>query len=204
MPTGNSIGQNLPDGTTTTENLHKEFRSLITLTTLVTAINNKDRPTLKQPSELNLSPLATSQPARNIVLNAVATILEPDYQVIAAAAYDPPPPQPGLSVGPLHLVVIQGPQVNGKVALGESDSATQGEPDAKTDNEGVQDWNLDYGDVNKAIPDADTSANLYTTVPASSGSSRCTLVNRGTSHLSTQHLKDIWDQDSWDHYTKIG
>ncbi|KIM84798.1 hypothetical protein PILCRDRAFT_369556 [Piloderma croceum F 1598] len=77
------------------EDLHREFRSLIMLVTLVTAINNSGEPTSRNYYEpCNEVVLEKDLPSRHRVLNAAAALLVRNTEVLAVAACDPPPHQP--------------------------------------------------------------------------------------------------------------
>jgi hypothetical protein len=77
------------------EQLHKEFRSLSTNLVLATAFNNGGYPTLKldsksdQPNDQRNDTSDKAQQQRNAVLDAVASLLVRDIEVIAVAARDP-------------------------------------------------------------------------------------------------------------------
>jgi hypothetical protein len=85
MPTGDAPSNvNLHS-----EDPHSEFRSLIMLFTLATAINNRGRPILHDCSEPYKEPLERSLPTRNKMQNAVSILLSRNAQAVAVAASDP-------------------------------------------------------------------------------------------------------------------
>jgi hypothetical protein len=71
------------------EDPHSEFRTLIMLFTLATAINNRGRPILHDCSEPYKEPLERSLPTRDKMLNAVSILLSRNGQAVAVAASDP-------------------------------------------------------------------------------------------------------------------
>lgn len=76
---GDVAGNPLP----TSENHRVEFGTLTMLVTLTTAINNSGSPILKVDSPAYHGALETSQPASDVVLNAVASILARNHEIIA-------------------------------------------------------------------------------------------------------------------------
>jgi len=174
-------GQHVP----AIDDLHEVFRSLITLTTLVAAINNKGHPKLAWPFDLHQSTFETEQSTIGTVLNCLAALLVRDAEAIAAAPCDPRPSQANASVPSMHLVVMEGVSASYATNRDEPGSALGGlAPHDCGDND--EDTSRIYSDTDKAKPHetntyfADNSGNYYTLVNAS-----------GASHLS--HI------DSW-HY----
>ena len=71
--------------------LRSAFRSVVTLTAVVSAMNMGGHPTIQYPSYIG--PLdKTTQSARSLALNAIAAILVRAHEIIAVAACDPPAP----------------------------------------------------------------------------------------------------------------
>jgi hypothetical protein len=60
--------------------LHSQFRTLLKLTELVTAINNCDHPTLREP------PTKTKPRAIDNLLSACATIIVRNHEIVAVGA----------------------------------------------------------------------------------------------------------------------
>jgi len=74
-----------------TKLLRSAFRSIVTLTAVVSAMNMGGHPTVQYPSYIG--PLdKTQQSARSLALNAIAAILVRAHEIIAVAACDPPAP----------------------------------------------------------------------------------------------------------------
>jgi hypothetical protein len=101
MSLGHSAGQSLPAAGTNddhdTADLQKEFDSIIMLNTLVTAVNTGGHPTLSNYSEPYQEPFDRNLPTHNRVLNAVATILVRDIEVVAVTVHYPFSHQPPFS-----------------------------------------------------------------------------------------------------------
>jgi hypothetical protein len=70
----------------TSEERHLEFSSLTMLLTLMMAINNGGYPVFKLDAPAYRGALEISQPASDLVLNAVAAILVRNHEIIAAIA----------------------------------------------------------------------------------------------------------------------
>lgn len=109
-------GESDPCATASLEDLHKHFRSLMTLTPLVTAINTIGRPIGLKRSEQRQRDVQL--PTKNVVLNSLASLLVRDSGVIVIASYDPP----AVSADSMHLIAMEGlPWYNG----GQSSSVAQ-------------------------------------------------------------------------------
>jgi hypothetical protein len=79
-----------PPGERTAEDYHKRFRSLISLTALVSRINHDDgQSAIFKGSQQNTSFDERKLPARDLVLNATAAILVRDFEVVATVYHDP-------------------------------------------------------------------------------------------------------------------
>ena len=67
------------------------FRSVVTLTAIVSAMNTGGHPTVQYPSYIG--PLdKTKQSTRSLALNAITAILVRAHEIIAVVACDPPAP----------------------------------------------------------------------------------------------------------------
>jgi hypothetical protein len=78
-----------PPGERTAEDYHKRFRSLISLTALVSRINHDDgQSAIFKGLQQNTSFDERKLPTRNLVLNAIATILVRNVEIVATACYD--------------------------------------------------------------------------------------------------------------------
>ena len=75
----------LPGDDHTNDSLHNEFTSLTMLLTLVMAVNNGGNPIFKLDLQAYRGTLEISQPASNVVLNAVAALLVQNHEIIAVA-----------------------------------------------------------------------------------------------------------------------
>ena len=93
------------------EDLHKKFCSLMMLLTLATAINNRGHPVHPRPYRM---PLDRNLQTDEKVLNAIATLLVQDAEVVAVSACNPfsHDPASGQQGGYQVWAVQQGPQVN--------------------------------------------------------------------------------------------
>ena len=69
--------------------LHQEFRSLVMLDTLVSAVNNRGRPNFQDCTEPYQGALERSMPTRNKIQTAVSILLSRNAEIIAVAVKDP-------------------------------------------------------------------------------------------------------------------
>jgi hypothetical protein len=80
------------EGDQTTDHYHKRFRSLISLTALVSTINHDDgQSAIFKAVQPNTSFDERRLPTRDLVLNAIAGILVRDNEVIATVCHAPEP-----------------------------------------------------------------------------------------------------------------
>ena len=129
--------------------LHQEFRCLTMLLTLAAAINHKGHPTLvkaNDPEASHKSAFDSTLPGHNITLNAVATLLVCNFEVIATTVCEiPHTTKPTLSTsGPghdsrvpsIHLIALQekteladpgidGSRIDGFTAIANPDTKDQ-------------------------------------------------------------------------------
>jgi hypothetical protein len=82
----------LMEGVQTVDHYHKQFRSLISLTALVSTINHEDgQSAIFKEIQPTMSFDERRLPTRELVLNAIAAILVRDMEVIATVWHDPEP-----------------------------------------------------------------------------------------------------------------
>jgi hypothetical protein len=88
--------------------LRREARTLSILLTLVTSINNQSHPTLPMSfEERYFGTFEKNQPNRSIALNAIATILVRNFEIVAVMAHDPQkPPLFENEQDPLDLLAV--------------------------------------------------------------------------------------------------
>lgn len=109
----------------TVEDLHEKFRSVISLTSLVAAINNKGSPSLAksyQRNQYTLQTLPEQAATTNAVLDALTILLTRDAETIAVAAYDLPFARVS-APDYMRLVAVVVPAVNCTRTLAEPESA---------------------------------------------------------------------------------
>jgi hypothetical protein len=110
------------------EDLHRKFNSITALLTLVTAINNRGHPILSGHSAPYQTLLDRNLPEHKKVLNAIATLLVQDAEVVAVAGCNPfPNGDSGSGQQGSYQVwaVQQSPQVN-HTATHDLDPAIEG------------------------------------------------------------------------------
>jgi hypothetical protein len=179
------------------DDLHAQFRSLLKLTQLVSAINNNGHPTLRLPSARKKIP---TTPHDEVIL-AIATLLVRNHEVVAVGASG------------AGVLAVQQPI---ETALSEPDSADNEQPDSadnkqpdsadneqpdSADNEQPNapldfDETLDYRNVAvgriAAVVNPRTDGDHYTFPDGRC----CMLVNKGESLLKTELMGD----DVWAHF----
>jgi hypothetical protein len=165
-----------------TEVLRQKFRSLISLTQIVSAINNDGHPTLRSTSD-NKTNVALDRQIRDDILDAIANILVRNKEVVAVA------------FSGSTIVAMQGQEEQevGVTTGGESDSANAKQLDARqsdsaADNEPDFERH-DYSDIvvsgiSAIVNPQPEDANHYDFPEGC----QCMLIPEGKSHLPKARL----------------
>jgi len=152
------------------DDLHKQFRSLIMLLTLVTAINSSGHPTLALGTEPYKAPLEKDQPPHDLSLNAVTTLLVRDNENVATV------------VNKFYQVlVLQQPDSPKQDSDTDGELGSQGDEESSCANGGSEE---SVGGITtiQNLPEHDQQINI---------TNRYFFVGEGTSHIGT-HFGD-WD-----------
>jgi hypothetical protein len=181
--------------------LHSEFRTTIMLLTLVTAINNEGRSTLKTPARANdptsLSPgiLDSPEPTAAVLLNALSAIFVRDNEVIAVVTNHTVPSQDA----PLFRVLaMQDPKDSDVPHKVSTEQATQdvrhpGDLSGDVSDEDMREWHeVNFNAIRRSVERIAALAN-----PDSKdeyfkeGDDEYLLIPEGRSHWPSV-LKDSW------------
>jgi hypothetical protein len=175
-----------------TEVLRQKFRSLISLTQIVSAINNDGHPTLRSASDYNTN-IALDRQIRDDILDAIADILIRNEEVVAVA------------FSGSTIVAMQGQEEQevGVTTGGESDSANAKQWDAEQldaeqldarQSDSAADNELDFGrhdysdivvsGISAIVNPQPEDANHYDFPEGC----QCMLIPEGKSHLPKARL----------------
>jgi hypothetical protein len=167
------------------DRMHKEFRTVLSLTELTAAVNNQGRPTLAQPP----APYRPFDKARgsDLVLNSIMTLLVRKSEAVAAVACKPRPPASSLGYepNPYEILVLQNIE---PVTCSNSESKHEGFGGASNNKDGEPFQQLDDSGMLTGVANPDCSNKCIDTVR------QCILVDRGQSHVAgVRHASNYWE-----------